>query len=328
MKISDKSLGYSVIALCLIGFAGLCYLLYLSNQKSIYQVTVIFEDVGSLQPQDPVMDRGIRVGQIGDITYVKEKANVNIIFDLPLIVREGTTFTNRNFSLMGDRLVDIRLSSEGRKLFPGEKMIGAYEPGIAEALHLVEGVLKEVSMLHQTIMILKNGNDQQKPLAHQVNGLTDMTEELIDRLGVASAKYHPSIQKLLHNSNKIAQASVEFANETQRGLDSIYLKTHTGLEKATILSTEINTLLTSLNHTTEQFVGSSFYKTQLGSRELINDVTQMRESLQAILDFLGKDGGILPDSTGKKTGLIGLKNVNLFGATAREKRKDRENTEP
>lgn len=324
MNISDRTLGYLVIAFVILAISWSSYEILKTNNHTLYQVTVEFDDVGSLQPQDPVMDRGMRVGQIAAVNYRNGKAHVLIDFDSPLIIREGTIFRNTNFSLMGDRLVEMKMSQEGDRYSPGDVVPGIYEPGIAEALHLVEGVLKEVHILHQTMMLLNNGDSTHQPLSDQVSGLMQATEGLIKNLDQVATKYHPTLQKLLKQSTQLTEATIDFVGQTQEGLDTLYSVAQNGLSNASQLTADVDTLLHALNQTTQTFENSAFYNNHLTTRELVNDLQNIQQSVQAILNFLGNDKGVVPDSTGNKSGLVGLKNINLFGKTAREKRKERQ----
>lgn len=323
MKISDQTLGYLVISFVILLIGWGTFEMFATSNHTLYQATIEFEDVGSLQPQDPVMDRGIKVGQIASVTYANSKAQVVIDFDSPLIIREGTIFRNTNFSLMGDRLIEMKMSQEGDRYSPGDVIPGIYEPGIAEALHLVEGVLKEVHLLHQTIMLLSTGDSANAPLAHKVTGLLEATETLVANLDRVATKYHPTIQKLLERSTQLTTTTLEFVGQTQEGLDTLYATANAGIIKAKTLTQEADTLFKSMHKTSITYMESPFYAKHMQSRELIQDLIDIQTSSQAILDFLGDDNGVLPDSTGNKSGLVGLKNINLFGATAREKRRER-----
>lgn len=324
MKISDQQLGYLIMGFVLLAIAWSTFEIFATTQHTMHQAIIEFDDVGSLQPQDPVMDRGMKVGQIASVEYKDSKARVTIDFDSPLILREGTIFRNTNFSLMGDRLIEMRMAEDGDKYAPGDVIPGIYEPGIAEALHLVEGVLKEVHLLHQTISLLHSGSTTDAPLANKVNGLLTATEGLITNMDQIATKYHPTLQKLLKKSTQLTHATMDMVGTTQEGLDSLYAQANKGLTKASAMTINADKLITALHDASVKYMDSDLYQKHMLTRDLANNLQDIQQSAQGILDFLGSDQGTLPDSTGGKSGLVGLKNINLFGQTAREKRRERE----
>ena len=116
MKLSDRSIGY-ISLLSLIGiFASISYGMYEAHQDVPHSAIVDFEELGTLQPEDEVVVRGYRVGTIGAVTWLGDRSRVQIKFDNPIVIREGTQFNNINYALMGQRRLEIIPSKTGEVL--------------------------------------------------------------------------------------------------------------------------------------------------------------------------------------------------------------------
>ena len=103
MKISDRALGYiSLVALFGL-FALIAYCMWDAHHEESSIIQVDFDELGSLQPEDQVMIRGYTVGTSGKVQWLGDRARVEIKFNEPIVIREGTQFNNINHAIMGQR---------------------------------------------------------------------------------------------------------------------------------------------------------------------------------------------------------------------------------
>ena len=116
MKISDRALGYiSLVALFGL-FALIAYSMWDAHHEESSIIQVDFDELGSLQPEDQVMIRGYTVGTIGKVQWLGDRARVEIKFNEPIVIREGTQFNNINHAIMGQRRLEIIPSKTGKVL--------------------------------------------------------------------------------------------------------------------------------------------------------------------------------------------------------------------
>ena len=107
MNKSDRIIGYISLVALIALFAGIAYGMYEAHQHVTYKAYVDFTELGSLQPEDPVVIRGYTVGTIGKVTWMGDRARVEVKFDEPTVIREGTQFNDVNYALMGQRRLEI-----------------------------------------------------------------------------------------------------------------------------------------------------------------------------------------------------------------------------
>ena len=144
MKLSDRALGYISLIVFAGIFAGISFGMWAAHQNVHQTAIVDFKELGSLQPEDPVVLHGYRVGTIGSVTWLKDRSRVKIHFTEPLKLREGTQFNNVNYALMGQRRLEIIPSKTGELMPENHVFQGHFEPGIAETLRLIENVNEQL----------------------------------------------------------------------------------------------------------------------------------------------------------------------------------------
>ena len=76
MKLSDRALGYISFIVFACIFGGISFGMWAAHQNVRQTAIVDFNELGSLQPEDPVVLRGYRVGTIGSVTWLKDFAGL------------------------------------------------------------------------------------------------------------------------------------------------------------------------------------------------------------------------------------------------------------
>ena len=158
MKISDRTLGYISLLTLFSIFAIIAYSMWDAHHEATTIIQVDFDELGSLQPEDQVVIRGYTVGTIGKVQWLGDRARVEIKFNQPIVIREGTQFNNINYAIMGQRRLEIIPSKTGKVLPDNYIHTGRFEPGIAEVLRYIENVNDQVETIRQIIYLVTNGD--------------------------------------------------------------------------------------------------------------------------------------------------------------------------
>jgi ABC-type transporter Mla subunit MlaD len=110
-------------------------------------VRVGFPGISTLSSGDPVVEDGVEVGLVQEITLVEGVAVTTLRLyrhrDLP----EDTRFFNLSHSLMGARKVWIVPGKSPRALDPGRVQAGIFVPGLTETLHKATALTALVARL-------------------------------------------------------------------------------------------------------------------------------------------------------------------------------------
>ncbi len=320
MRMTDKQLGYATVAVVLLACLLVTWQMHVKNAQGALTVQLLFPEVGALQPQDPVVERGVPVGRVRSIEYAKRhgQAVVTVDFDTPVKYSTGTQFINSNYSLMGQRLVTILPSHKGEVLDLRQPQQGVFEPGIAEAMHLMEQVVLAVDTLKQTVQLLATGSANRPPLVQQINRIIASTEQTLGSLGQTLADKTPVIIAGLQRGNRLAAQGIRQADSVQAAVIGLASTTSGTIASLDSTVARVSGNLGEVALTLDTLTQSPGYVALMEHRDLFERLIETRLAMQGFLNALRTDEGAGFAGDGwilwKKT------NWNVFGATAREKR--------
>lgn len=323
MKISNRTLGYISFVVLVGLIAYISYSMYMAHQNVSNVAIVDFDELGTLQPEDPVVIRGYRVGTIGTVNWLGDRARITVKFDTPVVLREGTEFNNVNFALMGQRRLEITPSKTGKVMPPDYIFTGNFEPGIAEALRLIENVNDQVSAIRDVILLLANGDSTHQSVTEVYETTLGSIEAFLDNTDKQLAEISPQLDKLFKQADQataaIGNATVKIDTAAQTITKAINEKLNivqTAMQKASEGTAKANRYMADIE---ENVLSKDILKTT-ATLEKINEVI---EKLNKLVQAINTKGIKVYDENGKPVKLIKWKNMNIIGQTARSKAKER-----
>lgn len=319
-RLSDKAIGYIAIGLVLLLCAFVGWKMYLEDSRGVQTVVVRFPDLGSLQPQDAVVERGVRVGFVRETRLRGREAEVEIDFGTPVRYCEGTRFINSNYSLMGQRYVVIIPSHEGRPLDLSRPQEGEFEPGIAEAMHMVAEATAALDSAKTAIELIANGNGSEPGFAARFNGLVSELQTALDGLDRAITEKGALLRGGLEEANGLTARAAEKTGELDAALDTSVAAARTAV--ASLAKTVVAARAAMGNAMTglDSLSRTRAWKRLAESRELYDALASLNDDLRKAVDLLAGNGGERSMKFGR---VFKRTNWNVFGATAREKRAKR-----
>lgn len=323
MKISDRTLGYLTIIALLFVFAFVALSMMEAHQKSTMTIQVDFDELGSLQPEDLVVVRGFTVGAVGKVEWLGDRARIQIKFDDPIVLREGTRIVNVNYAIMGQRRVEIFPSKTGAIYKDDYIFKGEFEPGIAEILRYIEDVNDQLTVVRDMIHLITEG-DSTHPSAKQafesVVGTVEGTLENADKL-------MSSLPNALNGLFKqVNSASAELINVTQQADTAVRTVTAAVNEKLIETDKALKSISDGANRANEIISSveqDSTIHSLLYSRDMVDKVNELIEKINQFVTAIDLKNLNFEDENGNKVQLITWKHINLIGKTAREKAKER-----
>ena len=319
-RLPDKAIGYLTILAAMLLCTLVAWKMYLANGRGAQTVEVVFSDLGSLQPQDDVMERGFRVGHVRSAGLVGDRAVATIDFDTPVRYCEGTRFINSNYSLMGQRYIVIIPSHEGRPLDLSRPQEGEFEPGIAEAMHMVAEATAALDSAKTAIELIANGNGSEPGFAARFNGLVSELQTALDGLDRAITEKGALLRGGLEEANGLTARAAEKTGELDAALDTTVAAARTAV--ASLAKTVVAARAAMGNAMTglDSLSRTRAWKRLAESRELYDALASLNDDLRKAVDLLAGNGGERSMKFGK---VFKRTNWNVFGATAREKRAKR-----
>jgi len=324
MKLSDKSIGYlSFIGIFLI-LGGLIFGMWQAHRETSHTAIVDFPELGSLQPEDAVTDRGYQVGRVGSVTWLGHKARIVILFDEPIVLREGTVFRNINYALMGQRRVDVIRSKTGHKLSEDHIYQGEFVPGVAETLRLMESIVAQIKGIQELVMLIALGNDTVPSVPTLFNSALKSADSIVNELENMTAEVQPKINSLLNQTEAASQTVIAVSGTADSTIRAIESQATDKIQDANQAIHELSEGIAKIDTITQAIETNPTAQNLLNSREKIDKVDSLITTVNGLIKAINTKGFALYDENGKKISLITWENLNLIGATAREKAKQRQ----
>ena len=323
MRISDRTLGYiSLIALICI-FAGVAYGMYSAHQEITHKIYVDFSELGSLQPEDPVVIRGFRVGTVGKVKWMGDRARVEIKFDEPMAIREGTLFRDVNYAIMGQRRLEITPSKTGNVLPPETIHQGVFEPGIAEALRLMDDVNEQLVHVREAVLLVTEGDSTHKSAKEIYDSVMESIENVLGNADKSLSALGPALKNVFAQIDSaertLEKTTVQIDTTVKSVTQSINGKiaeAENAIEKMKEISAKAESMINDVEN-------AKAMDKLINSRELVDDVENAISKVNALIASINTKGIKIYDDNGKRVKLFTWKNTNIIGKTAREKAKIR-----
>jgi len=320
MRFNDKQIGLLTLVVLFVVGSWVALIMVQKNRAAKTHITVIFDELGSLQPEDPVTSRGYVVGKVGTVAWIDTKARVDLLLTEPMIIREGAVIRNENFSLMGQRRVEITPSAKGTIIDSDYIFEGVFEPGIAEAMHLMIKVQEQVIAVRSIVFMLHDGDANHPSIPQATKAVLDRSEQTLNELDRILQKANPQINGTLAQVNSLTSQAVKITQQTDTTLRLVEKQGHASIQSADQLLADMQKSLVTLIAFLDHLESQPFTQQLLDRKDLIIQVNDLIATLKSALALFDAKGGLkITDENGKPRPLTTFHNVNLIHKTAREK---------
>lgn len=319
MRLSNRQLG-AFFVLILLG-AGLWVAgqMVWKSRQATNRVLVLFADMGSLQPQDPVTSRGFPIGHVGTVAWMDGMARVELFLDEPMLLREGTEIRNENYSLMGQRRIEILPNHKGSIVSPDHVFEGSFESGIAEAMHLMAKVRDQVIAVRDLVFLLREGDSSMPSVPQVTEKVISQSEFALAQLERTMNIARPALAKTLKQVDQMGAQAIDLSRQADTTMKLIHTQGRLTVAEARAILASVEHSLQGLILFLDDLEAKPIAQQLLHKQEVIAKASSLVESLQGILKLFDKNGLVILDENGKPRGLMDISNVNLFGKTARQK---------
>lgn len=323
LKLSDKTIGYISFFLLITIFTLVAIGMWKAHHATHYTATIDFPELGSLQPEDKVTLRGYEVGVIREVNWLGDRARVVVHFHEPLILREGTEFKNVNYALMGQRRLEIIASKTGKNLPQDFIHQGTFEPGIAEALRLIEDVVKQVEALQSMVILIAEGDSLTPSFASVFESYVEKIEGLLKQAENVTELVPQKLETILAFADTTSQTILNITGKADTAVHIVDSVSKDKIKQAKLALGKVADGAKQADQLMNDFESSPVGKF-LENDSLIQKTNALIQSTQNLIKAFNTKGLDIRDENGNKVSLIRWENINLIGKTAREKAKLRE----
>ena len=323
MKTSDRVIGYLSLLALIALFAGIAYSMFDAHEHVTYKAYVDFTELGSLQPEDPVVIRGYTVGTIGNVTWMGDRGRVEIKFDEPTVIREGTQFNNVNYALMGQRRLEIVPNKNGKVLPEDYIHQGNFEPGIAEALRYMEDVNAQITNIREVVMLITEGDSTHQSAKEMYENVMQTIEGILENADKTIDKLNPAVNTLIRQLNDAGNTVAEMADQVDTTVKTTTDALNAKIKQAEDVVASISEGTKKAEKMIADIENSPAMDKLINSREIVDKVADLTKKMEALIAAIDTKGIKMYDDQGKEVKLFTWKNANIIGKTAREKAKIR-----
>lgn len=219
-KSLELRIGLTVFIAALTLTIGLMWFQGFQISRETYELHAVFPMALGATPGDKVYLNGVEMGKIKRVQLRRQDVLVTIELSAKSKIPDDSRILLQTIGIMGERIVTIMLGSSDHYLEPGSIMQGVYDPGVAEALASLGGIMDDLTQLTKDMQRVATILTQGDKLKRTIENLADLTAQL---------------NKFMKNDTPELEAGMRSFRRSADRIDGLLARNETNLD--TIFST-------------------------------------------------------------------------------------------
>jgi len=290
---SDRKLGYIIIALVLCASLGaVSYVAYLGKTPMEIR-TLRFNQVGSLAVEDAVRMNGTLVGSVRE--FVIDDDNmvlVRIHSRKPIPIRTSSRPSIKVRGVMGERFVEISLGDPNDPLIPKEQTVdGIFELGPSEAIAYIDLLEEKIIQLKDIMLLFAKGSETKRSFIDDFSDAVVFIDSLVHTINTGLTGIEAGLNQGLEQAADLAAKTIEFTAavssktpEIIGGIDTLLVKIDNLLPKVEKFLKQVETITASID-------GNKYL---WGDGAELDKIREFLAELRAFTNSMREDGLPLP----------------------------------
>ncbi len=309
MKVKDFNLQFRVGLFIFLGL--IIFFVFVFSQGKIlrgkgYDIKVVYNYVGGLDPGAPVRVSGYRVGEVRNIELLLEKDRPRIVVTIRIKpeIRLGrhSRFLVRNYGIIGEKYLEILATglTDTPLIEPGETVSGEDPLPIERFLSAGEDILRNLNTLLADLNKLTSDQELKKKIHNVIestNNVLSKASETLESFSLLASNWtktsieinqtvseiKPDLTQLISSANESSTELSRILKENSSKIDNII----SNLEKTSVylesnipeISDEIKNVSRTLkqagdgiNNLVKEIESSSLFSEILSDRELAGEI--------------------------------------------------------
>jgi len=241
--------------------------------------------IGSLQPDDPVAVRGVRIGQVESIVSAPDGVRVGLRFWTHQELFADAKATNGGNGLMGMRFILLEPGTDtAHPLDRGQEIPGIFHPGIAEVMSKIQDVVLTVKNLKAKVALLAHGDSATPSFARTLDAQLARIDSVVTGLETMERRVRavgPDVDRLGATTRKMAR-SVDTITPilltSMRSADTVLRDTRSMLVSAKQVVSRTDSTLVGVSNSLEPFTRNDSLLAKIESS------LQVIDQIQSFLD--------------------------------------------
>ncbi len=231
-----------LVALFLLIF-GMAFLSEYHPGQSQEEYVIKAGQVGLLAEGDPVKFNGVKVGKVTRIELTKDHlVEIRTQVQAGVRIPRGSAVVIQNVGLMGERMINVVLSSDSAYYPPGSVLEAKYDYGIAETMGAAGEVMEQVKVMVAQLQSVLDSTVGRKDFVPRVNAIVDRADKVSERLDDLVAKLSPQVKGAVNDLAAAGKSARGIADRATPVVDRV-------MDRADKSTAELEPLLADLKTT-------------------------------------------------------------------------------
>lgn len=229
-KSIELRVGLLIIAAVIIVVGAIVWIQGYRFGKGNYIVTVMFNEVGSLNKGDPVMVSGIRMGKVTDLKLIEGGVEVELVLGNEVILKRDAEIVVKNIGLMGERFVAVYPGREEERLDLTKPVTGGYDTGIPEVMGMMGEMTTELRNLVLALKTSVASDENLEKLTETIANFQDVSKSLSEYLKDNRNRFDDAAKNFVKSSSalkKLIETSSERVDSVMVRTDSMTIRMKT-----------------------------------------------------------------------------------------------------
>lgn len=282
---TDKRLGYILMALVLILVGGVYgYLIWL-DRNPLNALVLRFPEVGSLAVEDPVRMEGTLVGQICGFDHDSAgRVLVYVQSPKPIPVRTSSRVAVKVKGVMGERFIEIGVGNPADPLADTRQIIdGVFEMGPSEAIAYMDLLAAKISELKDIMGRLRDGDAGKRSFVQTFNDVANTVDTLVYTLLTELGAMEEGLNSGLDSAARFAEQTVKLTSDISvaapkliNDINAIIVKLDAVIPKVEKVIAKTNSIVDSIDNN-KLLWGDQLEKIQAQLPEIKKAIDDLRE---------------------------------------------------
>ena len=252
---ASRDLEFRVGLIILIGIIVLGGSLYWLRdyqlEKNSRIVTVLFNDVGTLEIGDKVNVSGVRKGKVSDVRLTDDGVEVDLFLSTDVTLHNDTRFVIKNLGLMGERFIAISKGRDTTIVSSDKLFIGGYDTGLPEVMGLMGEMIVELRSLVHSFKTTVGSDSSLNRFHNTIKNLESVSASIDNYMKRNESKLDKTADNFLSASkglNEILKSNSDKIDSTTERFDRVSIKLEDFVYQLDTLSTSFRTFADNINN--------------------------------------------------------------------------------
>lgn len=218
--------------------------------------TIKFDEVGTLQINNPVKVLGVTMGKVKAINL--KEFSVEVVVELSKQVRltDSSQVVVQNIGLMGERMIGIKPSPKGKTYKPDNKrhlsealLVGVYDSGIPEVMGLLGKLIPKVTNIVDTVsdIVYRTVGHKNENFDKHFNSILVQVDSLTTLLHAIADDNDENINSIVNNAHDVSKRLKRVVRTHSSNVDTLVDESKGLIRNLDTLTVDAHDLLGSVD---------------------------------------------------------------------------------